>query len=961
MNLRTITYNCQSFKCNIDIIRDLSGQCDILFLQETLLNDYDIHNLATVNHDFFFYATSSIRKEGCFTGRSSGGLAILIHKKYSLICEELQFSDRILGFFLNFDNKKYLLINIYCPCDYRNEDSYIKFMSTMNDLSNICQTYAFDEIIVAGDFNCDPIRGRFFSQATSFMERHSLVMVDLNRLPNDSFTYVSSNAACSTSWLDHIICSSQELINNITIMYHTTFYDHIPLLFDVIVPIVEVNLQEEIFPELSYILWDKLQDRELFNFQNNLDACFDNFIPDSFLCGDRNCCDKRHVDELEKIYSNILECTFYSSSHMYNKAKPKFKTIPGWNEHCKNLYAISRDLFLKWIANGRMRTGHLFDEMKLARNSFRRSMNFCKNNENEIVIDKIAFSFYGNNNNDEFWKKIKSIKGKKGDVCTISIDGITCNKEISKVFSSQYKSVLADACSVPNNSEPSFNVASDDVCNTVFSVDCINNAILKLKEGQGWDGVHSNHLKFSGQNFRSYLSIFFASLMRHNYLPKQMLKGKIKPVLKGNCTSKSKSANYRPIMSSSMFLKIFEYCLLPIIVRNVNICPRQFGFRPATSCMYAISLVQETIRFYNKGKSDVHCALVDLSKAFDKIVHEKMILKLKKTALPVSVTRIIAYMLMNTYVNVTYNNETDQEWLITNGTRQGGILSPILFSIYINDILNTISTSGIGCKLGYSQVNILCYADDIILLAPSSKGLQIIVDKLECYFTEMNLVMNVSKSAYIVFKHNIRLERSSKIFFNGEEMPRVKNCRYLGVILCENGSIGPDVERCCNMFLRQFNSFYYKLHFLNRNILAFLFKSFCSSFYGIELWHSVFHTPKKYDRLSICYHKAVKRLSFMNVWDSNHAACQNLGVPIFKHLLSEKSLNCFLGLLSSDSPCMAEFKNYFRYSSAFSTDLNQLFKSVYGINNIHANDLDAIKSRISYVERNEPRSTYCFR
>ena len=58
---------------------------------------------------------------------------------------------------------------------------------------------------------------------------------------------------------------------------------------------------------------------------------------------------------------------------------------------------------------------------------------------------------------------------------------------------------------------------------------------------------------------------------------------------------------------------------------------------------------------------------------------------------------------------------------------------------------------------------------------------------------------------------------------------------------------------------------------------------------------------------------------------------------------------------------MAEFKNCFRYSSAFSTDQNQLFKSVYGINNIHANDLDAVKSRISYAERNEPRSTYCFR
>ena len=53
--------------------------------------------------------------------------------------------------------------------------------------------------------------------------------------------------------------------------------------------------------------------------------------------------------------------------------------------------------------------------------------------------------------------------------------------------------------------------------------------------------------------------------------------------------------------------------------------------------------------------------------------------------------------------------------------------------------------------------------------------------------------MNVSKSAYIVFKLDIRFERSSNTFSSGEKMPRVKNCQYLGVILCKNDSIGPDV------------------------------------------------------------------------------------------------------------------------------------------------------------------------
>ena len=56
---------------------------------------------------------------------------------------------------------------------------------------------------------------------------------------------------------------------------------------------------------------------------------------------------------------------------------------------------------------------------------------------------------------------------------------------------------------------------------------------------------------------------------------------------------------------------------------------------------------------------------------------------------------------------------------------------------------------------------------------------------------------------------------------------------------------------------------------------------------------------------------------------------------------------------------MTEFKNSFRYSSAFHTNLNQFFKSVYDITNVHDNEFDAIKLTTSYVERNEPQSPYC--
>ena len=90
-----------------------------------------------------------------------------------------------------------------------------------------------------------------------------------------------------------------------------------------------------------------------------------------------------------------------------------------------------------------------------------------------------------------------------------------------------------------------------------------------------------------------------------------------------------------------------------------------------------------------------------------------------------------------------------------------------------------------------------------------------------------------------------------------------------------------DVDRVINSFLRQFNSLYYKFNYLNLETLSFLFRSYSSSFYGAESWYYNLQI-KTFRKISACYHAAVKRVCGLNVWDSNHAACQLVNVPIFK-------------------------------------------------------------------------------
>ena len=146
-----------------------------------------------------------------------------------------------------------------------------------------------------------------------------------------------------------------------------------------------------------------------------------------------------------------------------------------------------------------------------------------------------------------------------------------------------------------------------------------NEAIDKLKPGIGFDFVHTNHVQFSSIFFRNFMSRLFSCFLSHSFIPKQMLYGQIRPIVKNNSMCKTNSDNYRPIMNSSVFLKLFEYILLPTLTSNLDLNGQQFGFQKGLNCNAVITLLKETVLSHNKRNSNVHCAFLDLTKTFDKI------------------------------------------------------------------------------------------------------------------------------------------------------------------------------------------------------------------------------------------------------------------------------------------------------------------------------------------------------
>ena len=81
-------------------------------------------------------------------------------------------------------------------------------------------------------------------------------------------------------------------------------------------------------------------------------------------------------------------------------------------------------------------------------------------------------------------------------------------------------------------------------------------------------------------------------------------------------------------------------------------------------------------------------------------------------------------MYINQKIQVKWNNVLSKQYSISNGVKQGGCLSPTLFSIYLNDLIDVLRSSNIGCRYGNHYMGVYCYADDIGLLSPTLSGLK---------------------------------------------------------------------------------------------------------------------------------------------------------------------------------------------------------------------------------------------
>ena len=393
--------------------------------------------------------------------------------------------------------------------------------------------------------------------------------------------------------------------------------------------------------------------------------------------------------------------------------------------------------------------------------------------------------------------------------CESSIDKADAlNKFFSSVFNqnTDYEITEDLQIEVLNSMEP-LSINQDDVLKRLQK--------LNVNKSAGNDKLHPRILKELAHKISYPLSVIFNQSLTHGVLPEDWRRANITPIHKKG--KKKVVANYRPIRITSVACKLFESVVRDHIMKhflsNNLLSTKQYGFIPGRSTVIQLLKMLDdwTSKLENGGQIDV--IYTDLEKAFDKVPHKYLIYKLKQYKVDPKVTRWIESFLLDRQQRVVIDGTASEYIKVISGIPQGSVLGPVLFIIYINDLVEY-------CEVDSS---IFLYADDAKLYRfitceqermALQKDLHAIVDGINKYM----LKLNEQKCKVVSYGRNI--DNSFTYSINGNVLESLNCFKDLGVTFDSKLKFGLHINEKVN----KANSILgiIKRNFLNLSEHAFL-------------------------------------------------------------------------------------------------------------------------------------------
>ena len=429
----------------------------------------------------------------------------------------------------------------------------------------------------------------------------------------------------------------------------------------------------------------------------------------------------------------------------------------------------------------------------------------------------------------------------------------------------------------------------------------------KLKTGKRTNsGLTAEHILHGSPKLIVHFHLLFNTLLLHGFVPTSFLEGTISPTVKNSSGNLNSVENYRGITLCSVISHMFENALRLKFGEFLHSDELQLGFKPKHSTSHAVYALKSCVNYFTRRDSNVFVAFLDFSKAFDTISHCGLFLKLMERNVPFCFLMTIMFWYLNMKYDVKWSNVRSDSFPVRCGTKQGGILSPDFFAIYINDLIIDLRNTGVGCHIINRFIACILFADDVTVMAPTRGALQMLLNVCASYCSRFCLKFNVGKTKIMVFgKLNRSLSSIAKINLNGINIDYVSNCRYLGFYIIAGTSFSISVDEDLKSFFGSVNAILTSVRQPKENILIQLLYSNCvpKLTYGAAVKDLNSSEKQQYN---VAVNNAVRRIFRFRYWQSIRQIRQFYGFESIETMFA-KAKTRFFKVLSINGNSILQF------------------------------------------------------
>ncbi len=845
-NLTVVSYNMHGFNQGLSTVNELivSKSPDVFMLQEHWLTPANLVYFEQSFTDYFAIGTSALAErvgQGPIFGRPYGGTMTLVRNELRSVTECVHCVDRYV--IVRVGNL--LLVNVYLPCS-GTDNRLLIVEELLSDILSWRLKYNECRCLIGGDLNTDLDETCIISDyINNFVIENRLFRCD-TLYPNvNKFTY-ANEALGHFRKLDYMICDFVDVDDFIIVDPNINFSDHLPIMV-----VCNCNYKLQVSSPIynksgadcvKHLRWDHA---DLLTYYHNtmslLYPVYDDLV--KFEKNENNFSNNQEF--IDDVYNRTVAALQHCAKLSVPVHKQKFYKF-WWSQEGDCLKQKAVDSNNQWKLAGRPRSGDIYRKRNADKRNYRKWLRERQQSETECYTNELHEALSRKSGN-MFWKCWNAKFDKKLKPSR-QIDGLTDEPLIATKFA-EYFTKLCSSLNEEQNSRlyTTYNSMRADYCGlpylacSRFDVEMVEKALSNLKRGKAasLDSLTAEHLQNSHPILLSVLAKLFNIMLLSGCVPFGFGLSYIVPLPKQSNVlgSDVHVEDFRGIAISPVISKLFEHCLLVEFADFFVTSDNQFGFKKGVSCAHAIYSVRKLVDYYVTAGSTVNVCTLDLSKAFDKMNHYGLFIKLMERQIPLQLLCILECWFSFCLSCVKWGSHLSYFFKLQTGVRQGGVLSPFLFAIYVDDLVKIIKAERIGCIFKFKCCSIFLYADDIILLAPTVYSLQRLVEICERELQNLDMTVNAKKSSCIRFGPRFDAPCKNLVTADGHTISWVTSCRYLGVFFSASRQFTCLFDKNKIAFYKSFNAIFGKIgRHSSEEVLLSLVKAKCMPvlMYGTE-------------------------------------------------------------------------------------------------------------------------------